>query len=73
MITWILALYMAGMVLMWAFIGVMDDADAYRRHFKKLPLRKRHFLMEKTFLCFVWPIFSLIYIYMESMVSKSDL
>lgn len=67
---WIIAIYMCGMVLMWAFIELLDDADNMRRRLNHKPLRDDHGYVEKIFLCGIWPLFCLIYIYMENMARK---
>lgn len=70
MLTWILMIYFLGIVLMWAFIELLDDADNMRRHLNNKPPRDDHGFAEKLFLCCIWPIFSLIYIYMENQARK---
>lgn len=53
--TWVLALYAAGMVLMWSLLELMDAKNT-----------EKHSWVEKTFLCFVWPMFSMIYLFMDT-------
>ena len=66
---WLFGVYFLGSVLMWAMISTLDDADAYRSHYKKIPSRPKTILHEKMFLCLVWPAFSIIYIGMERAAS----
>jgi len=65
--TYIILLYLLGMILMWGFIELLDDASMMRHHIKNEPQLPLHRVDEKIFLCLIWPVFSLIYVAVAEM------
>lgn len=70
--TYFIVLYMLGMVMMWGFIEALDVASDLGRLHKKQELLQKHGVDEKIFLCCIWPLFAVIYMFMTELQRRRD-